>query len=372
MPARSDLRGPVRRVLVPTDVDQFHQELASGLRRRNVELIVGTSNFHLTDLAADVDVVMVLWPEELVGWGPPRPEQLTRFEAALEAWSGRARIVAAVHNLWPHRHEGHPAFRRMYEALYARSDLILHHSRTSRELVNREFPVAGTRPHLTTCLFNFDRLVCETADRGAARRSFGLSPAEFVVLSFGALRKWEEVRLLMRGFERLRHGRKRLLAASRYMVPETGVRARLRRSAWKAWLGITGARGSGGFIPDQDVHRYLLACDVVVVPRLCDMSSGLVPLALTFGRAVVAPDHGTYPEYLAGTSNPLYRSGDPISLARALERVAELDRERLGAENRRLADGWRWTKIVDDLLEALGALRQPVTGEPEGEAGGPR
>lgn len=368
MPGRNDLGRPVRRVLVPTDVDQFHQDLAGAFRRRDVELIVGTGNFHLSDMAADVDVVKVLWPEELMGWSPPGPHELRRFEATLDAWSRRARVVAAVHNLWPHRHEGHPAFRRMYEVLYERSALILHHSQTSRELVNREFPVAGTRPYITTCLFNFDRLL-GTVDREGARRSFGFSPKDFVILGFGAIRKWEEARLLMRGFDMTRLRGKRLLMASRYVAPGADARARLRRLTWRAWLRLVRARCAPGFVPDQEVHRYLTACDVVVVPRLCDMSSGLVPLAFTFGRAVVAPDHGAYPEYLAGTLNPLYSSGDAASLARALERAAHLDRERLEAENRRRADAWTWGQIVDDLLEGLGSRRADGRPTLAGQAG---
>ena len=81
------------------------------------------------------------------------------------------------------------------------------------------------------------------------------------------------------------------------------------------------------FIPDEEVHRYLEAADVLLVPRLPDrrsglpteMCSGLVPLALMFGKIVIAPSHSAHPECLGGTENPLYEPGDPASLARAIE-----------------------------------------------------
>ena len=106
-----------------------------------------------------------------------------------------------------------------------------------------------------------------------------------------------------------------------------------------------------GYVHDDDVHRYFNACDAVVIPRLTDLSSGLVGMGLTFGRLVIAPDHGAFGEYLAGTDNLLYCSGDPKSLATAIERASVVDRAQIESSNREFSKRWPWSKIAGEVLE---------------------
>jgi glycosyltransferase involved in cell wall biosynthesis len=127
---------------------------------------------------------------------------------------------------------------------------------------------------------------------------------------------------------------------------------RYRRWSWSAWLKRQRAAEVHGYLPDDEVHWLFDAADAVIVPRLKDLSSGIPSLAMTFGKLVIAPRHGAFPDYLAGSPNLLYESGDCASLARAIETAATLDRDAIGRENRRIADGWNWDKIVVDCLEA--------------------
>jgi hypothetical protein len=96
----------------------------------------------------------------------------------------------------------------------------------------------------------------------------------------------------------------------------------------------------------------LEAADVLLIPRLTDMTSGLVGLGYTFGRLMIAPNHGAHPEYLAGTDNLLYESGNSASLARAIERAAKQDPDRVARQNRQRADEWTWDRIVGPCVRA--------------------
>ena len=69
-------------------------------------------------------------------------------------------------------------------------------------------------------------------------------------------------------------------------------------------------------------------------------------MAMTFGRFVVAPNVGSTPELLSGTDNAVYDPNSADDLARAIERAAAADRDRVGCENARIADGWGWGEIV--------------------------
>ena len=54
---------------------------------------------------------------------------------------------------------------------------------------------------VSRCL-TFDGLLPPRPDRAACRREFGFADDEFVVLVFGLLRSWDEVRLVRKAFDR--------------------------------------------------------------------------------------------------------------------------------------------------------------------------
>jgi glycosyltransferase involved in cell wall biosynthesis len=339
-------------VLVPTDDMMIIPGITGEYARRGFDVVVGVRNFFLQLHRADL--VHVQWPEEIAGWNLPSAETLREIRAALDGWARRCAVLVSVNNLYPHGYEGHPVMKELYEAFYERCSGILHYCETSRKLVLREFPSARTRPHVVTNYFCYDNLLPEKLDRREARRGFGFDDEDFVVLVFGALRFWAEIRLIQGGYSKARVRRKRLLMAGRFTEENSGRwQHRWRRLRWRLWLKGCRAQPVSGFIPDSDVHRYVEAADAVLVPRLKDMTSGLVGLGLTFSRTIIAPNHGAYPDYLAGTDNPLYESGNPDSLARAIENAAAMDRTAVERQNREIADTWRWESLIEAGLQLI-------------------
>jgi len=320
--------------------------------RRGFEVVVGVKNFFLQLHRADL--VHVQWPEEIAGWSLPSAEMLRRIRTALDGWARQCPVLVSVNNLYPHGYEGHPVMKELYELFYERCSGVLHYCETSRELVLREFPSARTRPHVVTNYFCYDHLLPEHLDRGKARRSLGVGVDDFVILVFGALRFWEEIRLMQRAYSMAHVRHKRLLMAGRYTERCGRWQRRWRNYCWSFWLKRHRTHPVTDYIPDADVHRYVEAADAVIVPRLKDMNSGLLGLALTFSRTIIAPDHPAYPEYLAGTDNPFYESGNPASLARAIEKAAVMDRTVVERQNRALADTWRWESLIESGLKLVG------------------
>jgi glycosyltransferase involved in cell wall biosynthesis len=109
------------------------------------------------------------------------------------------------------------------------------------------------------------------------------------------------------------------------------------------------------YVPDEGVYRLFDAADAVVIVRQNSMGSGIPSLTMTFGRMAIAPDSGIIPEYLAGADNVLYDGTSPSSLARAMERTAEANREAIGAKNREIAAKWDWESILQTCLDELPA-----------------
>ncbi len=342
----------MRRVLIPSDNRDFVAELARAYAQLGWDAVVGRQNFELE--TGRYDLVHLQWPEELCNWRPPSERQIDELVARIERWSHRSRLLMTIHNLLPHRDADHPGYRRLYEALYSHVHVLAHFTDTSRRLVCTQFPQALKQRNVVTGFFSWDRLLPEQRNPIAARERLGFGSDEYVVLVFGTIRDWAEAKLIMRGFEGAEIKGKRLLMAGRYQEFGPVWRQRWRRWTWNRWLTGSRAVVLDQFLPDEQVHTIVDAADVLLIPRIKALNSGLPALAATFGKAWVGPDCGALPELDSNTHNPIYRGGDPHSLARALEEASQLEREVTMRENRKLADGWRWEKIVETGLSAVG------------------
>ena len=79
-----------------------------------------------------------------------------------------------------------------------------------------------------------------------------------------------------------------------------------------------------GYVPDRDVNGLLAAHHGVLLPYRSASQSGIVPVALSAGRPVIATRVGGIAEAVDdGVNGVLAEPGDPESLAAAIERFAE-------------------------------------------------
>ena len=350
----------MERVLIPTEDLEILPGVVEGYQKLGFEPVAGTRNFFLR--AAAFDLIHFFWPEELTAWTAPSPAKLRQIEETLDWWMARSRTLISVNNLYPHGHEGNPAYKQLYELFYSRCPTILHHSETSRKLVNAEFPVSRTKRNVVATMFNYDRYLPPKLDRDRARESFGFGRQDFVVLVFGAIRKFDEIRLVRRAFAAAKAPHKRLLMAGRFTGTHNCPPSLGQRAQWKLWLKRIRAVCANTFIPDHEVHRYFEAADVVLIPRITDLSSGVVGLGATFGRLLIAPNHGSFPDYLAGTRNLFFDPQRPADLARAITEASQVDRDAAGRLNRQVGDGWTWEAILRSALVDSPCLDSVLAG----------
>jgi hypothetical protein len=340
------------RILIPSDVRDWVVNLAEAYQRLGHDVTVGRQNFELE--CSRPDVVHFQWPEEMTGWKVPTPQQTDDIIRRLDRWASRARLLLTVHNLYPHGHHGSSAYHRLFMAFYERAEVIHHFGETSKRMVCDEFPEIADRNHVVRLGFNYDRLLPSVRPgRAVSRRELGIADDEMVYLVFGSLRSWDEVRLIKRAFSLAKVPRKRLLMAARYNESVSRWRQRQRRWSWNLWQARHSVRRITGYVPDEEVYRLFDAADAVVIVRQNSMGSGIPSLTMTFGRLAIAPDAGIIPEYLAGAENLLYDGTSSISLARAMERAVNVDREAVGARNYDIAAKWDWGGILQACLEAI-------------------
>ncbi len=273
----------------------------------------------------DVGYLHVHWPESLyrLGRGPRllRPAlswvKLVLFAIRL-AWARLLgyRLLWTVHQLYPHEREGWARDALAVQLLGRASSLLLVHDAATASRVREALPGAERKIHVIPH-GSYIGVYPPGRPRGVVRADLGIPDDALVFLSFGELRAYKEVELLLEAFRSTHLPRARLVVAGH---PKDARVAASVREAARADPRIVPLLG---WVAEASVAELFGACDVAVLARGDGGTSGSLILAMSLELPVVAADQPAYRELLdGGRSGWLFRAGDVDSLGGALLRVA--------------------------------------------------
>jgi glycosyltransferase involved in cell wall biosynthesis len=243
-----------------------------------------------------------------------------------------------------------PLLNRLLSALYSRFDMLFVHGEHSRSEFQATWPSA--------------RLV--VIPHGDERIFSGAPPSpalEERLLFFGDWRKVKGLGVLMEAFEKVAQRR----PAARLTIAGTPCPVDLDPDLVRHWAAHQEGRVRvlDRYVPVEEVPELFGSARAVVTPYLVGYQSGVVHLAMTMGRAVVASEVGDLTSVvLDGQTGLTVPAGDASALAGALERILGEDglAERLGREGRRrLLEHASW-EVVAERVQI--ALANPA-GQPE-------
>lgn len=249
-----------------------------------------------------------------------------------------ARVVWTVHNLKNHDNQ-HVALEAWFTRAFAR---LVHrfivHCEAAGALVAERFRVIPDRitvvPH-----GNYMDRYRNTMSRAESRHLLGIPEADFVYLFLGRVQPYKGIEELISASSEL-HGSRLIIAGSADPQYERKLRAQLKPGQPVTF--------HFNFVPDAEVQRYMNASDIVVLPyRDILTSSGLV-LAMSFGKACIAPMSGCIPELL-GSGGFLYEAGDAKGLAQAMVNAKDQRHSlaAMGRANRLKAAEWTWSESAE-------------------------
>jgi glycosyltransferase involved in cell wall biosynthesis len=264
---------------------------------------------------------------------------------------GRPILAAICHeprprNRWTPRelYATSPALSMLLRRLYARMDLVFLHGERSRA----EFARTWRAPRLAVIPHGDERLLG------------GEPPApadEERVLFFGDWRHAKGLHQLLEAFDLVceRRPQARLtIAGTPY--PDADP-ARVRR--WAAQRAEQ-VEVIDRYVPLEDVRGLFARTRVVAAPYLAGSQSGVVHLAMTLGRAVVASDAGELGRVVVdGQTGRVVPAGDVPALAAAIEAVIADPAlaTALGAEGRRrVLEESSWERVAERVEHELRAL----------------
>ena len=268
--------------------------------------------------------------------------------APMEAWLARAALpplVGIVHN--PCDHDAGWLARRAAALVLSRCRAFLCHARSVAASLDQHYPGRDIAVHpLAT-----ESTAC--ADRTASRARLGLAPDSLALLSFGLIRPYKGVDVLVEAMTLLPAGSAAvlLLAGEPWGPLDAATRTRLERLSG-AGRAVTRLE----WVPEEEVPAWLAAADAMVLPYRAATGSAVAAQALAHGLPIVASAVGGLGEVVEeGRNGLLVPPADAPALAAAIARLGDPAlRKRLAAGARAAAAAWSWDSYAACLESLVG------------------
>lgn len=256
------------------------------------------------------------------------------------------KIVWTVHNLSSHE-ENYPSYLDFLARLILAklSKAIIVHCQVAQEKVGEIFNIVNQEKIFLIHHGNYIDLYKNEISRQDSRDKLCLAEDEKVILFMGIIRPYKGIYELIEAFKEIDNCQKRKLLIAGKIINEGDSEE------------ILGAIGDAeniifrpGYVLDEDVQIYMNACDVVVLPYKNILTSGAAILAMSFGKACVAPRIGCMEEFIGLDGGFLYRPDDESGLEIALQNAMNApsgELAKMGQLNLSKARSWDWETVSE-------------------------
>ena len=269
----------------------------------------------------------------------------------------RCKIIVTAHNVMPHEHKKPDYLSR--KLVYKVSHAIIAHSNFIKNELQNKFPINAEKisviPH-----GNFDYYLPEKAlSIHQARVTLGLSAEDHVLLFFGYIRTYKGLDSLLEAFEYAARKDKRLKLVIAGMPHSTELLKKYR-SIIKASDFADRIVTRLEFIPVEDIPNYLISANLIALPYINIYHSGLIHLAYSFAKPVIATKVGDFGEMVVDNrSGFLVDRNDSQKLAVTIN-TAFGDLEKLSSMGEYAKDLsntlYSWENIAKSTLELYRGL----------------
>jgi glycosyltransferase involved in cell wall biosynthesis len=307
----------------------------------------------------------ILDPLQLFSW-PTSKRRARAFEADAWvlpywtwAWAGlwrwllrgrRPPVVAVAHN--PADHGAGRLRRLAARSVLARCDAIFTHAKTLEQGLAAEYPDLPTASHPLP-----PPEIGVMPTRGQARQELGIPLDRRVALFLGLIRPYKGVDLMIDAMARQPAGSDWLMVVAGEpwgnLGPAIGDQVRTLAAEARVQLRL-------GWLPEEEVPRYLAAADLVVLPYRSGSQSAVAPLALAAGIPVLSTRVGGLAEVVEdGVNGVLVEPGSVVDLVRAFDELDRQKLEELAAGARQTRSQLTWDGYAAALEELLFRIASP-------------
>lgn len=266
------------------------------------------------------------------------------------------RLYYTAHNVLPHDHR--KIDYRLQKMVYKASKGIVAHSDFIRRKIITDFNISPDKiaviPH-----GNFDIYLPEKpVSRTEAREKLKIKQDEKVILFFGGIREYKGLDILLDAFKLIKdEDNYKLVIAG---APQSKA---LADSYQKKISSITtnGRINSRfDFIPADEVASYFISSDVLILPYKHIYHSGVVHLAYSFGKPIIATRVGDFDESIEhGKSGLLLDENTSEDLAKKIREYfkSKNNMDQMGKYAKELSDSkYSWINVAEKTNNLYGMI----------------
>jgi beta-1,4-mannosyltransferase len=234
-----------------------------------------------------------------------------------------ARLVWTVHNALPHDTQFERQEVRLRQEVIERTDLVHIMSSRTPQLVSEWYTLPPERTYQCDHP-GYQGVYPDWVRRADARRRLRVPDDAVALLLTGALKPYKGLTDLFQAVDQVsreRPGSIVLLVAGK---PDDADETRdfiARAAAHPA------VRLLPGSIPDADIQVLMRACDIVAMPYRRSLNSGVLALALTYGRPVLLPANAGSVPLVDDGAAVIYEPDGVEALAEAVRSCLDVDLE---------------------------------------------
>jgi beta-1,4-mannosyltransferase len=258
----------------------------------------------------------------------------------------KVKLAWTIHNLYEHesRHKKMELAAKRLVAALANKLIVLGPSAV--KIVSETYKVSADKIEVSTHGHFNEIFQNTTVSKENCRQELRLPSDKIIYLFPGTAKKYKGVLEAVEAFKQWKQPNTILLIAGRVSgellaemgdLPENIV---IRNQ----------------YIEDNDMPKYLRACDWMLMPYRQIFTSASLLTAMGMGCAIIVPAMGTLPDYLDENGGVLYNPSQKDSLLLSLKASLQMNVAELGAYNLKKSQNFGWEAINQKTLQILDNL----------------
>lgn len=251
--------------------------------------------------------------------------------------------IFVCHNVFPH--ERFPMDRFLTKQVLKRGSGFITHSKMDAD----DLKSIVSRPNYeTTVLPTFNVFKMKDMSRTEARKLLNIPEDRKILLFFGFVREYKGLRHIIRAMPDILRADSsiQLMVVGEFGGDKDDYISLIKKSGAEDAITVVDS-----YVPDNEIEKYFAACDLVVLPYESATQSGIVQIAYSFEKPVIATDVGGLPEVVIdGKTGYIVPPKDSASLGEAVIRFFSEGKSEEFVENvRSEAYRYSWDRMNETV-----------------------
>lgn len=266
------------------------------------------------------------------------------------------KIVYTAHNIDQGMRDKKAGDRRMvYKFLYKMADHIIVHNQFSKRVLKERFNVSDKK--ISIRKMGIIKAPTAGISQSKAREDLKLPVNKKIILFFGGINEYKGLDLLVESFKTISEKTDDYLLLIAGQPREKEYFNSILPKIDKL-VSANKCIGNFGFIPYEDVEKYFLAADCIVLAYKYIFQSAVFALSFSFGLPIIASDVGSFKEedIIEGMNGYICKPNDINDLSNTILKYFNSDLYKNLKINRSKIIAWAeenysWDKIADETID---------------------